>query len=160
VHRRAAILLVIATALAGCGSGDDPVPDDFELSFRHAAGSVPPPFHDEWRLDAGLDGKGSLTYHPDYPSRDPPVFRESFSVPREQVAALYERVRDAGDGGDEGVGGDTNEATVTADGDRTEVAALEEALVADIHDLAPASVWSDIERRRDEYARQRYGRAP
>lgn len=169
-----ALTPVIAVALiasAGCG-GDEPgpvtAPEDFAITIEHSDGSVAPPAHVQWRLEVDETGQGTLAYTPDYPGSGVPTFTAQFDVEAgardELYAELAERdlLRNLEPADDPPIGGSSDSAAVTADGDTYEIPAWTDdgaplaTLKRRIHRLAPAEVWDDFEQRRRDYAAKRY----
>jgi hypothetical protein len=169
--RAACAALLAAGLLAGCGDSggeEDPeMPGDFSLRFEHYDGSVAPPYHREWTITVAADGTGTVEYVPDYSGEGVPVYEEDFSVPRSEVAALYEELEGANlleghleEASDPPIGGSVERAEITADGEQVEVPAFVDSGAAPlepasdrIEALVPEPVWRDLERRADAYAR-------
>lgn len=174
--RTVAVTWVVActSMLAACGVGDDLAqpPGDFAITVEFADGSVPPPDHVQWTLTVDDDGQGTLAYSPDYPGADVPTFRAQFDVESAAMTGLYEGLADndlLGDqdqGDDAPIGGPSESATVTADGDAFAIPAYADGGVPlqpverQIHQLVPRQVWNDFEKRREAYADRRYGSQP
>ncbi len=167
----ATVILAILFA-TGCGSagGDstDP-PDDFAITVEHSDGSVPPPAHVQWRLAVDETGQGILDYTPDYPGDGVPTFTAQFDVETTTVDDLYaalekrDLLRNQDEASDPPVGGASDSATVTADGETYEIPAFTDEgaplapLERQIHRLVPRQVWNDFDKRREAYVEKRYG---
>ena len=65
------------------------VPADFTLRYEWHEGSVPPPYHYEYVIRLGPGPEGEVTFYPDYPQHDPPIWREPFTSQPSAVAGLY-----------------------------------------------------------------------
>lgn len=167
----AALMLIL---LAGCGGGNegaDP-PDDFAITVDYADGSVPPPFHVEWTLTVDRDGQGTLDYTPDYPGDGVPTYTAQFDVEAAVIADLYnglvdnDLLRSQDPATDTPVGGPTETATVTADGETYEIPAYADGIAplqpveGQIHRLVPKEVWNDFAQRRKAYEQRRYDEQP
>ncbi len=175
--RRLAISLALVALLAGCGGGSDEPsgsrPDDFAFTFVHADGSVPPPFHAEWTVEVGADGRGRATFTPDYAGDGVPTYKASFDVSDEDMDAIHADMRDAGlleeiaATDDAPIGGPVESARIYADGETFDVPPFDEdggAPLAEVSDavrgLVPESDWRSFESRRDAYAQAEYGEKP
>lgn len=187
LHRRhppgallTALVDLLLAGAAGCGS-EDPAPavgaerpDDFALTFEHVDGSVPPPGHQEWIVEVAADGSGTLEYLPDYPGEGVPTYRAEFEADPTELDALFAELaaeglleEEIGGSDDPPVGGDTETATITAEGESFDVPAFDgsdEAALAGVSEavrgLVPDEIWSGFERRRDAYAGRVHGETP
>lgn len=169
---RAALVAAAELVLASGCSPPAPAqrPADFAVRVHYESATIPPPGHVEWDLEVAPDGRGKLEYRPDYAGRRPPVFTEQFVVPPDRLDALYARLRAADllryiRGGDSPVGGGLVSGTLTADGSRYEIPAADRKggaplrpVLEDVRGVVPADGWDRIERQRDRYALDRYGR--
>jgi hypothetical protein len=66
-------------------------PPEFSIRYDWIAASVPPPYHYEYRIDAGADG-GRISFVPDYSMHDPPTWEVSFKVDLHKWLWLYEEL--------------------------------------------------------------------
>lgn len=169
----ACLILSLGISALGCGGADPGErPADFAITVEHVDGSVPPPAHTEWTLEVDAAGRGTIAYLPDYEGEGVPTFRERFAVDAASLDALYahlaelDLLRSREEGENPPVGGATESATVTADGERYEIPTYADGVAPlepvgeEIRDLAPASVWEALESRRDAYDARRYGQVP
>lgn len=168
------IALIAAFALAGCGGGaSDSRPDDFAFTFAHSDGSVAPPNHVEWTVVVDPDGGGRATYTPDYGGENVPVYKAKFTVGDDDLDAIYADMRGAGlleqiePAEDAPIGGDVETARIYADGETFDVPPFDDSGAAPLAEvseqvraLVPEEDWRSFERRRDDYAQQRYGEQP
>ena len=166
------VLVVALVLLAGCGArGDAPdatesgggMPSDFVGEVSYSNGSVPPPYHYEWRV-AFDTGTARLVWTPGYD--DAEEWSETVDLDREQRQRLYDRIRETGlfefENSDDGmVGGPTGRATFgrppnlrhdtgTLGTSEAGQDMLDE-LVAATEATFPAHVWAEMERRQDEW---------
>jgi len=177
MRRLLALLVVVAALASGCSqaSGGTAVaaretgamPDDFTATIVYRNGSVPPPYHFEWRLRVD-GGGGELSWRPGY-DEDVPAWVEAVAVSAEQRAELYAALRAAGafdkaPAPDENLaGGSTGSVELTAAG-RThspgELGLSEdsqdilEAVHTAAEDVVPAAVWSRMSDRQQTWGEQ------
>ena len=140
------------------------VPSDLALRYIWQAGSMPPPYHDEYEIRIGPGPAGEVVYVPDYPQHNPPTWREPFPVTAEALARLYALLEEAGlfqrawrrrERG--ATGGELAWLEVTAGGRTVKVPAQlaardAEALApvyAAVRALVPAALWQALEARRE-----------
>ncbi|MCJ7626089.1 MAG: hypothetical protein MUO76_21565 [Anaerolineaceae bacterium] len=64
-------------------------PDDFRFRLEWAAGSMPPPYHYEYTIQVEA-GQGLITFFPDYPSADTPMWEETFVVDEPEMEGLFQ----------------------------------------------------------------------
>lgn len=141
-------------------------PDDFALRYDWAAGSMPPPHHYEYRIEVEPDGNGKITFCPDYPFPEAPLWIETFTATAVQLDNLYRlmvemkvfsrawRRRERGF-----VGGSREWLSVTAVGHETSIpSALTDSdarFVAELYQairtLVPEPTWSKLSAQRQEY---------
>jgi muconolactone delta-isomerase len=65
-------------------------PPDFALRYEWHEGSVPPPYHYEYRIRVGPGVQTEILFYPDYPQHNPPVWREEVAVRPETLDAVYQ----------------------------------------------------------------------
>jgi hypothetical protein len=142
-------------------------PEDFRLVYQWWAGSMPPPYYYEYRLEMEGSGSAWIILTPDYPSPTVPAFTENFSLSPAELDDLYQKL--AGQGlfsqrwqAEEypPVGGSTwlLEATAaernvrllsyTVERQQPQAEQIAEAVQA----VVPAEVWERLEAKRQEYA--------
>lgn len=157
--------------VAGCGGGgdDERRPADLRVVLEYRSGSVPPPYHEEYRVEIGPGTHGRMALTPDYPEYrrvGVPVFRARFRISEEALDALWHRVRaakllESRGGAESKPGGGRADLTVVADGKRHAVVDREdEPLVSVVRPAVPTAVRASLERRRARYAQRRYGKRP
>ncbi len=164
-----ALLGLSATALLmGCANRGavGPAPNDFLATYEWYEGSLPPPYHYEYRITLQADGAGEVTMIPDYPGEGVPVWSEPFSVPRAELDRLYGAMIEEGLFRESWramelppVGGSSERLTVVGEGRMVTIPAFpipaqEEraaAIIAALRGVVPAAIVADLEARRDAY---------
>ena len=167
-------LLILLPILSACDVSGTPTPTqpqsapaDLSLTYEYRAGSMPPPFHNEYTVVIGPGTTGQVTYRPDYPSDTTPTWTEVLTPTTAQLNDLYTLIlennllRDNWRSlGDPPVGGSVEWATITANGkshsiptalepaDEQEAQALYEFVTKT---LVPQSVWDRLEAQRAQY---------
>ena len=141
-------------------------PADFKVQYEWQAGTVPPPFHDEYTIRLGPDPSGEIIYSPDYPNHNPPVWRETFPFSEDDLTHLFgliveKRVltRQWLPAKRRRVGGSQEWLDVTAEGTRVSIPSeLEEQdaqAMQPVYDriraLVPQDLWKSLEARRQTY---------
>ncbi|MDQ3790417.1 MAG: hypothetical protein M3422_24665 [Actinomycetota bacterium] len=161
------VLVVALVLLAGCGvdrkAADQGMPDDFVGEVSYSNGSLPPPYHYEWRVEFDT-GTARLEWTPGYEDAD--TWTETVGLDEDTRRRLYDRLDATGlfefENSDDGmVGGPTAWATFegTPDGHHdTGTLGTSEAgqdmrdeLVAATEQLFPADVWAEMERKQSEW---------
>ena len=145
-----------------------PVPDDLFIRYDWHEGTIPPPYHYEYTISIGADGRGQVEMMPGYSSSAAPVWTEGFSVSPEALAGLYRlmgkrrllatRWREIER---PPVGGSTNWLSVTAGGRQVCTPAFivpaqqpaAEAVYAAIKALVPQEIWDRLHEQREQYVR-------
>lgn len=90
-------LLIVALFLCCSGAGTQAKrPGDFSVHYGWAEGSLPPPYHYEYGVDIKPDGRGQITFVPDYPSASAPKWVESFTVTEAKLDGLYRLLAERG----------------------------------------------------------------
>jgi hypothetical protein len=165
------VVVAVVLLLAGCGqerpgvpkAGADVMPADFAGTVSYGNGSVPPPYHFEWRLTFDTTS-ATVEWTPGYSDVEP--WRESVEITEDDRRALYDELRDAGvltyeEETDEGLaGGSTGSIDLVVDGERrtsplgTSRAGQDvlEDVVAAVEDLVPAEAWTRLRDRQDEWS--------
>lgn len=163
---RLSLVALLLVLVAGCGAqvqGDptaadnpaDAMPADFAGEVTYANGSVPPPYHYEWRVEFD-DSSARLTWSPGYEGDQKEEWTEEVDLGEDDREAYYDRVKETGlfefDNSDDGfVGGPTGRARFGDLHDSGTLGTSEEgkdmleAVVAATEELFPAEVWSGME---------------
>lgn len=169
MYRWIVLLAVLAPLVSGCGEAatvPETMPEDFRLVYLWREGSLPPPYHYEYRITLAPDGAGLIEFWPDYPSATTPLWSEPFSVSAETRQGLYAIMRTAGvwggtwqESNPPRVGGST--ATLEAlahgtaaliPGDLIDDQARRMAPVyAAIQQLVPQPLWESLHTKRQQY---------
>lgn len=144
----------------------DAVPADLSVTYEFRAGSMPPPYHNEYTVTIGPGTQGKVVYRPDYPSDKTPTWTETFSVTEGQLADLYallvkkRLLRKSWSTTDNPpVGGSVEWATITANGNTYSIPLAlnpSENSPAELYDfirtaLVPQAIWDTLEAKRTEY---------
>jgi hypothetical protein len=161
---RLSLIALVLVLVAGCGAqvqGDPTaadaagMPADFAGEVTYANGSVPPPYHYEWRVEFD-DSTARLTWSPGYEGDQKEEWTEEVDLGKDDRAAYYDRIEKTGlfefDTSDDGfVGGPTGRARFGDLHDSGTLGTSEEgkdmleAVVAATEELFPAEVWSGME---------------
>jgi hypothetical protein len=64
-------------------------PADLTLTYDYRAGSMPPPYHDEYTVTIGPGPGVQVVYRPDYPSDTTPTWTASFTLTVAELDDLY-----------------------------------------------------------------------
>jgi len=172
---RTIAVLALVLLLAGCVRqnpgepvADDSVaavmPDDFGGTVDYRNGSVPPPYHYEWRVTIA-ETTAEVEWRPGYDEVEP--WRETVEITADQRARCYDLLRDAGVFGrgpdaDEGMtGGATGSFELVAGGRTHDSGTLGTSragqdvlknVVAAVEELVPAEVWSGLRDQQEQWA--------
>lgn len=167
--------IVLLLVLAGCAqqspgtpTADDQVmPANFAGTVEYRNGSVPPPYHYEWRVRFD-ESTVAVEWRPGYDSATEP-WRETADITDDQRKHLYASLRDLGVFGmteppEEGmVGGPSGSVEVTVGGHAYDSVTLGQnedsvGLLKDIADavieLFPAGVWDGLKAKQDDWSDQ------
>ena len=175
--------IFLLLSLAACDTAGTPTPAqpasapaDLSVTYEYRAGSVPPPFHNEYTVVIGPGTTGQVTYRPDYPSDTTPTWTEVLTPTTAQLNDLYTLLQENNllrdnwrELGDPPVGGSVEWATITADGKTYEIPQWPEP--ADSHGpqalyefvtktLVPQSVWDSLEAQRTQFQEDFENRQP
>jgi hypothetical protein len=141
-------------------------PADLALTYEYRAGSMPPPYHDEYTVTIGPGPTGNVVYRPDYPSDTTPTWTVPLTVTVAQLDSLYSFLKThnllrtnwrtvsvPSVGGSVRwasftVGGVTYEISTSLDPAETDPPALYDYVT---QELVPQSVWSSLEEQRTQY---------
>ncbi len=166
------VVVALVLLVAGCAqqrpgvptAGGDAMPADFAGVVEYGNGSVPPPYHYEWRLTFDATTV-SVEWTPGYADAEP--WRETGDLTEDQRRRLYEQLRDAGvltfaDTDDGLVGGPTGSVRLVAAGERhTGVLGTSRAgqdvlddVVAAVGELPPADAWTRLEDQQEQWSAQ------
>lgn len=174
--------LSILVLLAACGDSPTPTPGatptmtpqanqsappDLTVTYQYRAGSMPPPYHNEYTVSIGPGVQGHVNYSPDYPSDKTPVWTEVFTPTTAQLDQLYSIIlanrltrKSWSELSMPPVGGSVEWATITVNNQTTNIPhALEASDTADVgilyayvrDTLVPKSIWDSLEAQRDEW---------
>ncbi len=66
-----------------------PMNPHLAVRYHWQAGSMPPPAHYEYTIRLAPDGAGEITFYPDYPQHNPPVWSETFTPAAETLSRLH-----------------------------------------------------------------------
>lgn len=175
---RTGVVLALALLLVGCAQrspgtpvGDDTVdsvavmPADFGGTVDYANGSVPPPYHYEWRVTVTAT-TAEVEWRPGYDDEVAP-WRNSVDITGEQREHLYDRLREIGvfelapDTSEGLAGGSTGSFELVADGKTHDSGTLGmsragqdvlEEIVDAIEELVPADVWDGFRDQQEQWA--------
>jgi hypothetical protein len=180
-YRRIILLLVVATFVTACdvqqpasptpGAANmtpskPSAPADLALTYEYRAGSIPPPYHDEYTVTIGPGPNGNVVYRPDYPSDTTPTWTVPLSVTGAQLDSLYSFLKthkllrtNWRTTSVPSVGGSVRWATYTAGGVTYEIPAdldLTETDPSALYDyvsqeLVPQSIWTSLNEQRTRY---------
>ncbi|MEP6775547.1 MAG: hypothetical protein ABJA50_08120 [Chloroflexota bacterium] len=180
-YMRMVLLLIVATFAAACDvqrpaspttgaatmtPSKPSAPADFALIYEYRAGSMPPPYHDEYTVTMGPGPNGNVVYRPDYPSSTTPTWTVPLTVTVAQLDSLYSFLKthkllrtNWRTTSVPSVGGSVRWATYTAGGVAYEIPAdldLTETDPSALYDyvsqeLVPQSVWTSLNEQRTRY---------
>ena len=164
---RLSLVALLLVLVAGCGArvqgdptaGAGAMPADFAGEVTYANGSVPPPYHYEWRVEFDTTS-ARLTWTPGYEGDQKEEWTEEVDLAKADREAYYDRLEETGlfefDNSDDGfVGGPTGRARFgnppgdlhdsgtlgTSEDGKDMLKAVAEAT----EQLFPAEVWSGME---------------
>ena len=141
-------------------------PPDLALTYEYRAGSMPPPYHDEYTVTIGPGPNGTVIYRPDYPSDTTPTWTIPFTITVAQLDSLYFFLKthkllraNWRTTSSPSVGGSVRWATYTAGGVTYEIPRnldLTETEPSALYDyisqvLVPQSIWTSLNDRRTQY---------
>ena len=157
--------MVALVLLAGCGSEVAAgMPADFAGEVTYANGSVPPPYHYEWRV-AFDTGTARLEWTPGYDGTEE-TWTDTVELDDEARRRLYDRIENTGlfefrNSDDDMVGGPTGRARFGSPRHDTGTLGTSEAgqdmldeLVAATKATFPDRVWAEMERKQSEWEEQ------
>jgi hypothetical protein len=170
MNRSMLLLLVLCLPLvSGCGETPDgpaTLPEDFRLAYAWREGSVPPPYHYEYRITVEPDGAGLIEFWPDYPGPTTPTWSEVFTVTAGSRLQLYTTLQAAGiwstawqEANPPRVGGSSaslearangRTATVPSDLVDSQTNRLTPVYAA-IEALVPPAIWDNLRAQRQQY---------
>lgn len=163
------ILLLAALAACSTPGATNTRPDDFNVTYEWQEGSLPPPFHYEYRITVQPTGQGEVVMVPDYPSEHVPTWTETFNVQPVALDNLYQVMVDNGlftqnwrAQENPPVGGSSQSMVVTAHGQQITipvyvVAELETAVTemySAVTALVPPNVWEKLETQHQQYIQE------
>jgi hypothetical protein len=177
MRRYLVTVLAVASLVAGCartapGSPSatpfagpaDTMPADFTATIEYDNGSVPPPYHYEWRLRV-TESAAELTWRPGYEfEKDLPRWVETVPVDQAGRERLYDRLRSAGaldsappDDEPAGGGGSSGSVEVAAGGQTYDTGQLSSSragqdILDEVDDAAREMVATEVwDRMRDKH---------
>jgi guanosine-3',5'-bis(diphosphate) 3'-pyrophosphohydrolase len=145
------------------------LPSDFYLEYAWREGTVPPPYHYEYRITLEASGNGEVLFRPDYPSEQPPEWRESFTVSFEELQGLYRRIVEEGILGrqwepipdeEARIGGELESMEIVENARAHQIpssivdASRVEPVYQRIRSMVPETIWQSLMRRREAYIRE------
>jgi hypothetical protein len=142
-------------------------PVELQLRYTYVAASMPPPAHDEYIIDITGDGKGCITFWPDYTSHNPPVWKESFTLSdkslthllallKSKVLAKRFATRPPGWVGDSQrwlEGSLEGQPLHITTGLTPAAARRAEVVYTCLHDLVPEEIWQSLRTRQEHFQR-------
>jgi hypothetical protein len=180
-YRRIILLLMVATVPTACDvqqpasptpgavtmtPSKPSAPSDFALTYEYRAGSMPPPYHDEYTVKIGPGPSGNVVYRPDYPSNATPTWTVPLTVTVAQLDSLYSFLKthkllrtNWRTASVPSVGGSVRWATYTAGGVTYEIPSNLDPTETDppaLYDyvsqaLVPQSIWTSLNEQRTQY---------
>lgn len=141
-------------------------PADLALTYEYRAGSMPPPYHDEYTVTIGPGPSGAVVYRPDYPADTTPTWIVPLTLTVAQLGSLYSFLKahkllrtNWRTTSPPSVGGSVRWAAYTAGGVAYEIPAnldLTETDPTALYDfvtqeMVPQSVWASLSEQRTEY---------
>jgi len=143
--------------------------NNFSLQYEWREGSMPPPHYYEFTIRINSSLKCEIIFRPDYPSHNPPEWKEHFKVNRTDIDNLHRLMREKDVFSKEWAvedriaeGGSYDWLDIQAEGgsfripsdikDRTEI----EEVYQFIKSLVPQKIWSDLHARRDKFEMEYY----
>ena len=163
--------ILLFAALVGCltPSATNSRPDDFSITYQWQEGSLPPPFHYEYRITLQPTGQGEVVMIPDYPSEQVPTWTETFTVQPVALDNLYQVMVDNGlfthnwrAQENPPVGGSSQSMVVTAHGEQITIPAYVmpglETTVTEMYSavtaLVPPNAWATLDMQRQQYIQE------
>lgn len=153
----------------GCASTSVAAPEDFSFTYNYDNGSLPSPYHFEYKITVKADKTVELNYFPDYIVQAgiedaTPIWIEKTSINKEKLADLYQQMEKIGvftavwQEPEKKIVGDSYEfLKVKANagdfkipswaGEREDV----KSLYSSIKSLFSAEVWQKMENQKQEY---------
>ena len=139
-------------------------PPDFCVKYRWCEGTVPPPDYYEFSIAIGPGKTGVITFYPDYPQHDLPVWVEHFNVSDADLLKLFNLMgkknlfRQAWTEIEAApVGGSLEWLQIISNGVEYNIPSLiEEALVVEkiyifIRSFVPDEIWHGLKSRHHKY---------
>jgi hypothetical protein len=164
------LLLISLTLFTACAPAppapSENRPDDFRILYQWWAGSMPPPYYYEYRLEVDPTGAAWIILTPDYPASQVPSYTENFSLSEQQLEDLYQEMVELGlfrlnwqAEDSPPVGGSTSLLTVTAGGREIRILSYTierqrqqaERMADTVRGTVPQEVWDRLEEKRQEY---------
>jgi hypothetical protein len=145
------------------------LPSDFHLEYAWRKGTVPPPYHYEYRIMLDASGNGEVLFHPDYPSERPPAWSQSFGVSLRELQGLYQLIVEEGLLGRQWkptpdrealIGGELESMEIVENAQHYKIpsaivdASRVEPVYRLIRSLVPETIWQSLMDRREAYIRE------
>jgi hypothetical protein len=143
-------------------------PDDFRVRYEWWAGSMPPPYHYEYKIEIDPDGRGLIRFWPDYAGQGIPEWHEPFQVSEQELDELYHQMVELGlfrtnwrsvSQRDWPVGGESDALTARAGGREVKIPSYvissqqdaSNQIVRAVRETVPQEIWERLEAQRQEY---------
>lgn len=149
------------------------LPSDFSVLYCWVAGSMPPPAHSEYTIFIEASGNCSVEYIPDYPSKEVPVWKETFDLSVDRLEALYLFITEKKiftkkfsevKPKDRRVGGSYAWIDVEANGKRVRLGThlidkdqeIAKTVYDEIRNTVPQAIWDTFSKKREQYKKEVY----
>jgi len=143
------------------------IPDKFYLQYEWREGSMPPPHYYEFTIRINSNLNCEIVFLPDYPSHNPPVWKEPFKLVQADIDQLHrlmlekdifreswaveEKIAEGGSYDWMDVKTKDRQFRIhSAIRDREKI----EAVYQYIKSLVPQKIWSDLHARRDKFEQE------
>lgn len=141
-------------------------PTNFGVEYRWQEGSLPPPYHYEYRICLLSSRQGEVTLIPDYPAPTVPVWPETFPIAGAELDAFYFLVVSEGafqtnwqSIANPPVGGSSESMKLTVSGCLVEIPAYlkpelqskASIIYKQWKELMPEKIWNKLMRKRQHY---------
>jgi hypothetical protein len=138
----------------------------FTIHYHWVAGSMPPPYHSEYDILLQDNLQGAVTYLPDYPSENTPVWNYPFEITEDDYNTLSEMIISLNiihaeweEPEDHTIGGSLEWLELSQGENRIRIPArltnADEERAAPLYQairtLVPKSIWDELNRKNDQY---------